>query len=80
MGYASQLYSHTERYRRPSLAQMRGESARDIDAEHLALVDAALAGDAELACELLAKHYRETGFGIQKILQQQTEVTQVVLE
>ncbi|WP_323985688.1 GntR family transcriptional regulator [Pseudomonas canadensis] len=78
MGYASQLYSHTERYRRPSLMQVGGDSARDIDAEHLALVDAALAGDANLACELLANHYRETGLWIQKILEQSSGATEVI--
>lgn len=77
VGYASQLYSHTERYRRPSLMQIGGDSARDIDAEHLALVDAALAGNSNLACELLAKHYRETGFWIQKIQEQSGKAAEI---
>lgn len=77
MGYANQLYSHTERYRRPSLTQVGRRSGRDIDGEHLALLDAALAGDSKLACDLLASHYRETGFWIQDILERQQNSAEV---
>ena len=79
-GYASQLYRHTERYRRPSLTQVGRRMGRDIDAEHLALVDAALAGDNKLACDLLANHYRETGFWIQDILERQQGTADVEVD
>lgn len=48
------LYAQSERYRRLSLSGARSE--RDVDAEHRALVDAALARDEAKACRLLADH------------------------
>jgi DNA-binding GntR family transcriptional regulator len=48
------LYAQSERYRRLSLSSARIE--RDVDAEHRALVEAALARDAARACALLADH------------------------
>ena len=48
------LYAQSERYRRLSLSEARIE--RDVDAEHRALVAAALARDAGDACRLLADH------------------------
>jgi DNA-binding GntR family transcriptional regulator len=48
------LYAQSERYRRLSLSTARLE--RDVDAEHRALVEAALARDAGKACRLLAEH------------------------
>jgi DNA-binding GntR family transcriptional regulator len=48
------LYAQSERYRRLSLSSARIE--RDVDAEHRALVQAALARDAEKACTLLSDH------------------------
>jgi DNA-binding GntR family transcriptional regulator len=50
----AQLYAQSERYRRLSLSAARTE--RDVDAEHRALVKAALARDAGTACTLLADH------------------------
>jgi DNA-binding GntR family transcriptional regulator len=58
------LYAQTERYRRPGLAGMVRAGGRDIDAEHSALVDAAVARDTDLATARLAAHYRATGEAI----------------
>lgn len=52
------LYHQTERYRRLSLQQKN--VPRDIHAEHDALFKAALARDADRACEILAQHIRFT--------------------
>lgn len=52
------LYHQTERYRRLSLQQKA--IPRDIHAEHEALFKAALARNADLACEILAQHIRFT--------------------
>ena len=48
------LYQQSERYRRISLFQR--PSARDVHAEHQALVDATLARDATRATSILAEH------------------------
>lgn len=62
------LYTQTERYRRPLLAQrwQRPGNSADIQGEHRALRDAALGRDADLACSLLAAHLRRTGDFIEK--------------
>lgn len=52
------LFEQSERYRR--LAVAYGQPARDIHGEHLALVKAALARDAERACGLLVEHIAAT--------------------
>ncbi|WP_118134203.1 GntR family transcriptional regulator [Oceanicella sp. SM1341] len=62
---ARQLYLQTERYRRPHLM---ADSAETVIAEHGALRDAALARDAGLACDLLARHYTRTGEFIEAAL------------
>jgi len=73
---SSQLYAQTERYRRPNL---RGRSSlhnpgpyseRDVNQEHSNLLAAAIARNAELASELLEKHYRETGRMIVEAIKQ----------
>lgn len=48
------LFDHSERYRRLSAPAEGNE--RDTDAEHTAIVRAALARDADLAVDLLTKH------------------------
>lgn len=53
-----QLFIQSERYRR--LSGPFAEYDRDIDAEHGAICDAALARDAKKAKVLLAKHLRDT--------------------
>lgn len=59
LDFARQLSAATERYRAPVLA---GESGpRDVQAEHAALAEAALARRTDEAAALLARHYRLTG-------------------
>ncbi|HEY2257998.1 MAG TPA: FCD domain-containing protein, partial [Variovorax sp.] len=50
------LYSQSERYRRLSLTA----SARDVQHEHKALLDALLARDPERAQALIAQHLQTT--------------------
>lgn len=58
MRFHASLFEQSERYRR--LAVAYGQPARDIHAEHVALVTAALARDAERACALLVEHIAST--------------------
>ena len=64
MEFFQRLYVESERYRHPVLAPRAGDHTRDvprdIQAEHEALAKATLARDADLACALLADHYRRT--------------------
>ncbi len=52
------LYHHTERYRRMALTDRT--VPRDVRAEHLALMEATLARDADTACEVAAMHIQRT--------------------
>jgi DNA-binding GntR family transcriptional regulator len=52
------LYVQTERYRCLSLPLRKMD--RDVDAEHKGITDAALARDADKACELIADHLAKT--------------------
>ena len=52
------LHDHCERYRRASVYQKMG--SRDLAAEHAAIVEAALARDAERACRLTEQHFALT--------------------
>jgi GntR family carbon starvation induced transcriptional regulator len=66
---SAKLYAQTERYRRPSLQDGKYWSReRDVALEHRQLVDAAVARDANQAAGLLARHYRETGRAVKKVL------------
>lgn len=59
LDFARKLSAATERYRAPVLA---GDTApRDVQGEHAALAEAALARRADEAPALLAVHYRRTG-------------------
>ena len=60
LGFFEKLYAESERYRSQSLNAQRAASGRDIDAEHRAIAEAALARDAVRASTLLAEHYRRT--------------------
>ncbi len=64
MEFFQRLYVESERYRHPMLTQRAGDPSRDgprdIQAEHEALARATLTRDADLACALLADHYRRT--------------------
>jgi DNA-binding GntR family transcriptional regulator len=53
------LSDQAERYRRLSLLQPESDT-RDVMDEHQALVDAALARDADLACKLFCDHLQIT--------------------
>lgn len=54
------LYSESERYRYHALTVGARDGSRDLAAEHRAIADAALAGDAEGAVAALTAHYRRT--------------------
>lgn len=56
--YCDELADHAWRYRQWAMADAFG--SRDVAAEHAALLDAALGGDAERACMLLAQHFQHT--------------------
>ncbi len=62
MEFFERLYAATERYRIPILVESKlsGQAGRNIQAEHSALADAALARDADAAVRLLAEHYNKT--------------------
>ena len=52
------LHDLCERYRRASVYLVRG--SRDLGAEHAALAEAALARDADAACDLVERHFART--------------------
>ncbi len=52
------LHHHTERYRRLALTDR--SIPRDVHSEHLALMEATLARDADTACEVAAMHIQRT--------------------
>jgi DNA-binding GntR family transcriptional regulator len=58
----AQLMDHSERYRRVRLFHSvpRRQLARNVEAEHRAIVEAALARDAAKACRLLREHLKRT--------------------
>ena len=58
----AQLMDHSERYRRVRLFHSvpRRQLARNVDAEHRAIMDAALPRDATKACRLLREHLKRT--------------------
>ena len=57
------LFDHAERYRRLALTPRSG---RDLDAEHRAITEAALARDGKRACRLLSDHLLLTPFMVRK--------------
>ena len=56
--FCDQLYDQAIRYRQ--LSGTKAYPARDIAEEHSAICDSVLARDADLAADLLVKHYRRT--------------------
>ena len=56
--FCNQLYEQNIRYRQ--LSGSKAYPARDIAQEHGAICDAALARDADLACQRLISHYERT--------------------
>lgn len=69
MELSSQMYVQTERYRRPTLRARSSwhDLDRDVGHEHQAMMDAALARDADRATWLLAEHYRQTVAQVEKL-------------
>jgi DNA-binding GntR family transcriptional regulator len=59
IGMCQQLSAATELYRL-WVGSLVPQSARDVEAEHLAILDAIVKGDVNVASELLAEHYRLT--------------------
>ncbi len=57
--FCRQMYDLNIRYRR--FAPPEAQQARDIDAEHSAIAEAAVTRNADRAVELLLAHYRRTG-------------------
>ncbi len=57
--FCDQLYDQNVRYRR--ISGLKAYPSRDINAEHGAICDAALARNADLAAGLLIDHYSRTG-------------------
>ncbi|MCC8957347.1 GntR family transcriptional regulator [Bradyrhizobium sp. Pear77] len=67
--FSSQLYAQTERYRRPMMDDAKSlMPPRDIEGEHRAIMEAAIARDANQASFLLEQHYRKTGSLIEQHL------------
>lgn len=65
--FCSQLYDLNIRYR--NLAARATEyDQRNVNAEHQAIVDAALKGDTDNACQLLQDHYSRTGNYLSELL------------
>ena len=56
------LNDQCARYRRAAVYQRLGQ--RDLGAEHRSITDAALARDADLACDLTAKHFELTAMSL----------------
>lgn len=59
VNYCDQLYDQNVLYRHA--ASLEASSKRDVSEEHSAIVEAALARDADLAVERLITHYQHTG-------------------
>ncbi|MGD9863682.1 MAG: GntR family transcriptional regulator [Pseudodonghicola sp.] len=68
LDFAEKLNTETERYRMMALRSAALRHERDVEAEHKAILDAALARDGERAAALLAAHYRQTGHYLEQVL------------
>jgi len=64
--FRAMIYDHHERYRR--ISQLAGDRSIDVRREHAELCEAALARDAESACNVAALHIRRTGDAIRRQL------------
>ena len=65
MRFRNTLYEQSERYRRMAVAIK--STGRDIDAEHRAIVEAVLAGDADRATREMARHIERTTAAIAEV-------------
>lgn len=68
MRFCSQLYDLNVRYRFLA-GTSKSYSRRDVDAEHQAILDAALNRDIEEASRLLMDHYRSTGAFLTELIE-----------
>jgi DNA-binding GntR family transcriptional regulator len=68
------LYAQSERYRRLSAPVTDG--SRNVNAEHRGIMEAALAGDADKACTLLAEHLLTTKKLVRDLAAQQQAAAQ----
>jgi DNA-binding GntR family transcriptional regulator len=67
---AEQLYDKATRYH--AVSKIKRNYTRDTTAEHQALMEAALRGDADLACQLLESHYRTTASNLRRAMGENT--------
>lgn len=68
LDFFERLYAESERYRYPVLSRQSIKIARDVQAEHTALSNAALARDADSAATLLTEHYGKTAKIIEQLM------------
>jgi DNA-binding GntR family transcriptional regulator len=66
LGYCHQLYDLNIRYRHLA-GRMSNYVKRDVAKEHKTILDAVIDGNADLACENLLYHYRQTGAVLSKL-------------
>jgi len=66
MDFADKLYTASQRYRFPGLAGDQDTPRRDLQQEHAALAEAALARMPDDAIALLVDHYRRTGDALEQ--------------
>ena len=58
--FCSQLYDLNVRYRYLA-GRAKSYARRNVEAEHRAILDAAVSRDTDMACTSLLDHYRKTG-------------------
>jgi len=66
--FCEQLYDLNVRYRYLAV-KSDGYATRDVAGEHRAILDAAIAGDVELASSELISHYRNTGAFLAELIE-----------
>ena len=69
------LADHSERYRKLRLLRRHeaGAEVRDVNSEHVAIMDAVLARDADKACRLMDAHLAATETSVLRLLRAETE-------
>lgn len=68
LDFFERLYAESERYRYPVLSRQGNRVTRNIQAEHSALANAALARDASGSTALLMEHYDKTAKTIELLM------------
>ncbi|WP_420102555.1 GntR family transcriptional regulator [Bosea sp. (in: a-proteobacteria)] len=71
----SVLADHSERYRKLRLLRRHeaGAEVRDVNSEHVAIMDSVLARDADKACSLMDAHLAATETSVLRLLREGTE-------